>query len=158
MTVVVLAAEDMAVNLLADMAFVAFADMAVDKEPVVDDAVGMVDADHTAQVLGKTVAAVDRVAVVDIAVDMVAADHTVWVLVVEVPAGLVDHSEKKKIHYANDIVLHQILIHLNFIFLHWYKENLMCLTQMDKIQIFKRLQTALLSTAYPYYPKRIFPY
>ena len=48
MTVVVLAAEDMAVNLLADMAFVAFADMAVDKEPVVDDAVGMVDADHTA--------------------------------------------------------------------------------------------------------------
>ena len=35
-------------------------------------------------------------AVVDIAVDMVAADHTVWVLVVEVPAGLVDHSEKKK--------------------------------------------------------------
>lgn len=48
------------------------------------------------EVLGKTVAAVDRVAVVDIAVDMVAADHTVWVLVVEVPAGLVDHSEKKK--------------------------------------------------------------
>lgn len=43
------------------------------------------------EVLGKTVAAVDRVAVVDIAVDMVAADHTVWVLVVEVPAGLVDH-------------------------------------------------------------------
>ena len=49
------------------------------------------------EVLGKTVAAVDRVAVVDIAVDMVAADHTVWVLVVEVPAGLVDHSEKKKV-------------------------------------------------------------
>ena len=51
MTVVVLAAEDMAdraVNLLADMAFVAFADMAVDREPVVDTAVGMVDADHTA--------------------------------------------------------------------------------------------------------------
>lgn len=48
------------------------------------------------EVLGKTVAAVDRVAVVDIAVDMVATDHTVWVLVVEVPAGLVDHSEKKK--------------------------------------------------------------
>lgn len=48
------------------------------------------------EVLGKTVAAVDRVAVVDIAVDMVAADHTVWVLVVEVPAGLFDHSEKKK--------------------------------------------------------------
>ena len=96
MTVVVLAAEDMAdtaVDLLADMAFVAFADMAVvafDREPVVDTAVGMVDADHTAQVLGKIVA------VVDIAVDMVAAGHTVWVLVVEVPAGLVDHSEKKK--------------------------------------------------------------
>ena len=35
-------------------------------------------------------------AVVDIAVDMVAADHTVWVLVVEVPAGLFDHSERKK--------------------------------------------------------------
>lgn len=51
MTVVVLAAEDMpdrAVNFLADMAFVAFADMAVDREPVVDTAVGMVDADHTA--------------------------------------------------------------------------------------------------------------
>ena len=54
MTVVVLAAEDMAdraVNLLADMAFVAFADIAVvavDKDPVVDTAVGMVDADHTA--------------------------------------------------------------------------------------------------------------
>lgn len=51
MTVVVLAAEDMAdraVNLLADMTFVAFADMAVDREPVVDTAVGMVDADHTA--------------------------------------------------------------------------------------------------------------
>ena len=51
MTVVVLAAEDMAdraVNLLADMAFVAFADMAVDREPVVDTAVGMVAADHTA--------------------------------------------------------------------------------------------------------------
>ena len=51
MTVVVLAAEDMAdraVNLLADMAFVAFADIAVDREPVVDTAVGMVDADHTA--------------------------------------------------------------------------------------------------------------
>ena len=51
MTVVVLAAENMAdraVNLLADMAFVAFADMAVDREPVVDTAVGMVDADHTA--------------------------------------------------------------------------------------------------------------
>lgn len=51
MTVVVLAAEDMAdraVNLLADMAFVAFADMAVDREPVADTAVGMVDADHTA--------------------------------------------------------------------------------------------------------------
>lgn len=43
------------------------------------------------EVLGKTVAAVD------IAVDMVAADHTVWVLVVEVPAGLFDHSEKKKV-------------------------------------------------------------
>ena len=51
MTVVVLAAEDTAdraVNLLADMAFVAFADMAVDREPVVDTAVGMVAADHTA--------------------------------------------------------------------------------------------------------------
>ena len=51
MTVVVRAAEDMAdkaVNLLADMAFVAFADIAVDREPVVDTAVGMVDADHTA--------------------------------------------------------------------------------------------------------------
>lgn len=54
MTVVVLAAENMAdraVNLLADMAFVAFADMdvvAVDKDPVVDTAVGMVAADHTA--------------------------------------------------------------------------------------------------------------
>ena len=51
MTVVVLAAENMAdraVNLLADMAFVAFADMAVDREPVVDTAVGMVAADHTA--------------------------------------------------------------------------------------------------------------
>lgn len=50
------------------------------------------------EVLGTTVAAVDRVAVVGIAVDMVAADHTVWVLVVEVPAGLFDHSEKKKFH------------------------------------------------------------
>lgn len=112
------------------------------------------------EVLGKTVAAVDRVAVVDIAVDMVAADHTVWVLVVEVPAGLFDHSDKKKkrLIHANDIVLHKISIHLNFIFLHWYKENLMCLTQMDKIQIFKRLQTALLSTACSHYPKRIFPY
>ena len=51
MTVVVLAAEhmaDRAVNLLADMVFVAYADMAVDREPVVDTAVGMVAADHTA--------------------------------------------------------------------------------------------------------------
>ena len=112
------------------------------------------------EVLGKTVAAVDRVAVVDIAVDMVAADHTVWVLVVEVPAGLVDHSEKKKrFTHANDSVLHKISIHLNFIFLHCNKENIhLCLTQTDKIQIFKRLQTALLPTAYSYHPKRIFPY
>ena len=81
------------------------------------------------EVLGKTIAAVDRVAVVDIAVDLVAADHTVWGLVVEVPAASVDHSEKTKKDSSRKLYCtsQNIKVHMNFIFLHCYKENYFCL-------------------------------